>query len=101
MKKSSAAASFLARFQDILDDMDEFEMTDELEELNAQFEDAIFLLESIDEDDEDASEELEGALEEIGDILDGYRDLSEEMPDLKQKVLELEMAVKMAEMNLK
>ena len=101
MKKNGAAASFLARFQDILDDLGEFEMTDELEELNAQFEGAIFLLESIDEDDEDASEGIEGALEEIGDILDGYRELSEEMPELKQKVLELEMAVKMAEMNLK
>lgn len=100
MKKNSAAAGFLARFQDILDDLDEFDMNDELEELNAQLEDSIFLLESIDEDDEDAAEELAGALDEIRSLADEYRRLADETPELSQKVLELEMAVKMAEMNL-
>ena len=100
MKKNGAAAGFLSRFQDILNDFDEFDMTDELEEINAQLEDALFLMESISEDDEDAQEELEGAIEEIEDILEEYRGLSEEQPELAQKVLELEMAVKMARMNL-
>lgn len=98
--KKNAAASFLARFQDILDDLDEFEMTEELEELNAQLEDAIFLMESIDDGDEDASEELEGAIEEIEGLLEEYRELAEEIPELRQKVLELEMAAGMARMNL-
>lgn len=100
MKKNSALAGFCERFQSILEALDEYEMDETLEELNAQLEDAIFLMESIDTDDEDASEEMEGALEEIADILSEYRDLVEERPELSDKVNELAMAVQMAENNL-
>ena len=100
MKKNSPAAGFLARFQDILDALDEFADGEDLEELSAQLEDALFLMESIDDDDEDAREEMEGALEEIADIASQYRALCDATPGLEQKVLELEMAVKMAAMNL-
>jgi len=100
MKKNSALAGFLSRFQAILDGMDEFEMDDDLEEINAQFEDALFMMETIDEDDEDAAEEIADAMEDMDDLLAQYRELSEERPELGQKVLEMEMAVQMAKNNL-
>lgn len=100
MKKNSALAGFLKRFQAILEAMDEFEMDDELEEINAQFEDALFMMETIDEDDEDAAEEIADAMEDMEDILAQYRELCEERPELSQKVVELEMAVQMAKNNL-
>jgi len=101
MKKNSALAGFHSRFQAILEEMDEFDMDETLEELNAQMEDVLFLMESIDEDDEDAAEETEGALEEIDDLLEQYRELAHVRPELNQKVLELEMAAQMAAANLK
>ena len=100
MKKNSALAGFVKRFQEILDAMDEFEMDEALEELNAQFEDTLFWMENIDEEVEDAADEIEDALEEISDLLDGYRELAKDRNELSQKVTELEMAVKMAENNL-
>ena len=100
MKKNSALAGFVRRFQDILDAMDEFDEIEELEEINAEMEDTIFLMENIDEDDEDARDEIEGALEEIEDILDEYRDMKEECPAIGQKVIELEMTLQMAKNNL-
>ena len=100
MKKNSALAGFVRRFQDILDAMDEFGEAEEIEEINAELEDAIFLMENIDEDDGDAKEEIEGALEEIEDILAEYRDLKDEYPEIGQKVIELEMTFQMAKNNL-
>jgi len=100
MKKNSAAAALLDRLHNILDELDEISMGEETDELNAQLEDSLFLMESISEDDEDAQEETEGAIEELEDILEEYRALSEAAPELSQKVIELEMAVKMARMNL-
>lgn len=100
MKKNSALAGFVNRFQAILDELDGFEMDDELEEINAQFEDALFMMETIDEDDEDAAEEIADAMEDMDDLLAQYRELSEARSELGQKVLELEMAVQMAKNNL-
>ena len=100
MKKNSALAGFVRRFQDILDAMDEFDEIEDIEEINAELEDAIFLMENIDEDDEDAKEEIEGALEEIEDILTEYRDVQEVSPAIGQKVIELEMTLQMAKNNL-
>lgn len=100
MKKNSALAGFLKRFQDILNELDEFEMDEELEEINAQFEDALFMMETIDEEDEDAAGEIADAMEDMDDLLAQYRELSQQRPELGQKVLELEMAVQMAKNNL-
>ena len=69
-------------------------------ELNAQLEDVLFLMESVDPEDADAAEEIAGALEEIDDLLAAYRELAEELPELRQQALELEMARKMAGQNL-
>ena len=94
--KNNARTGFLERFQSILDALDEFEMDEELEELNAQLEDALFLMEW----SEDDVEELQGAIEEIDGLLAEYRALSERRPELRQKVLELEMAAGLAGRNL-
>ena len=95
-----ALAGFIDRFHAILDALDEIEMTDELEELNAEFEDALFMLESIDPEDDDAGEELEESCEELAALLEDYRDLAEDVPELLQKLVEFEMCLKMAESNL-
>lgn len=100
MKSKGALAGFLERFYGILDEMDQFEADEDLEELNAQFEDALFLLENVDEEGEDAREEIEGALEELGDILAEYRALAQERTELRQGTLELELALRMAGQNL-
>ena len=100
MKKNGALAGFVRRFQDILDAMDEFDEVEDIEDINAEFEDAIFLMENIDEDEEDAAEEIEGALEEMDDILDAYRVLKETAPEIAQKVIEFEMTLAMAKNNL-
>lgn len=100
MKKNSALAGFMGRFQAILEELDQFEMDEELEELNAEFEDSLFMMETIDEDEDDAAEEIADAMEDMDDLLAQYRELSTERPELGQKVLELEMAVQMAKNNL-
>lgn len=100
MKKNSALAGFISRFQAILEELDQFEMDEEMEEMNAEFEDALFMMETIDEDGEDAAEEIADAMEDMDDLLARYRALCGERPELGQKVLELEMAVQMAKNNL-
>ena len=100
MMSKVALNGFLERFHGILDALDALEADEELEELNAQLEDVLFLMESVDVEDADAAEEIEGALEEIDDLLAAYRELAEELPELRQQALELEMARRMAGQNL-
>ena len=100
MLSKAALSGFLERFHGILDELDTFEADEELEELNAQLEDVLFLMESVDPEDADAAEEIAGALEEIDDLLAAYRELAEELPELRQQALELEMARRMAGQNL-
>lgn len=98
MKNQNALAGFISRFQEILDALDAFEKNEELEELNAQLEDTIFLMESFDE--EDGEEEIQGAFEEMNDLVAEYRELAEEIPELDQYVTQLQMAAAMAQQNL-
>ena len=100
MMSKAALNGFLERFHGILDELDEIGADEELEELNAQLEDVLCLMESVDPEDADAAEEIAGALEEIDDLLAAYRELAEELPELRQQALELEMARKMAGQNL-
>ena len=95
-----AAAGFVSRFQAILDELDELEMNEALEELNAEFEDALFMLESIDYEDAEAAEEFADSMEALRALAEEYRELSAEKPELLQKVTELEMCLEMAENNL-
>ena len=97
MKNQQALAGFVARFQEILDALDEFEKNEELEELNAQLEDTIFLIESLDDEDE---EELQDIIDEMNDLVAEYRELAKDNQQLSQKILELQMAVQMATQNL-
>ena len=100
MMSKAALNGFLERFHEILDVLDEIEADEELDELNAQLEDVLFLMESVDVEDADAAEEIAGALEEIDDLLAAYRELADELPELRQQALELEMARRMAGQNL-
>lgn len=100
MKKNSALAAFHARFQQILDAFDEMEQDEDLEELNAEFEDTLFMLECIDEDDDSAEEEIADFLEDMEGLLEDYCQLAEERPELEEKLEELRMAVRMAQNNL-
>ena len=95
-----ALQGFVSRFQDILDELDALDMSEELEEANAEFEDALFMLESIDPEDEDAAEELEEAFEELEALLDDYRDLDGGNPGLCECLEKFAMCLKMAQNNL-
>ena len=98
--KDAAMKAFLQRFQAILDAMDEFEADEELEEINAQLEDTIFLIESIDETDEDAAEEIADAFDDLDDIAADYLDYAEDDPEILEKANELKMTIEMARRNL-
>lgn len=98
--KDAAMKAFLQRFQAILDAMDEFEADEELEEINAQFEDTLFLIESIDETDEDAADEIADAFDDLDDIAADYLDYAEENPEILEKANELKMTLEMARRNL-
>ena len=93
---------FEKRFREILASLDEFRDEDEeIEEMNAEFEDALFVIECIDVNDEEWQEEFTDALEEFKDLLESYRGLEEDIPELKEAADRLDMAIKMAEANLK
>lgn len=98
LPKNKLLDGFMKRFQEILDALDEMSDSEEMDELNAQFEDVLFLMESVDPEEADAREELEGALEEMEDLLEEYREL--ELGEIDQKITELEMALGMARNNL-
>lgn len=94
---------FEKRFREILDCADEIKEEhggEEFEELNADFEDALFVIECIDADDEDWREAFSDALEELKDLCDAYRKLSSEVPELAAEAERLDMAVQMAQANL-
>lgn len=93
---------FEKRFREILASLDEFRNeNDEIEEMNAEFEDALFVIECIDVNDEEWQEEFTDALDEFEDLLDGYRGMTDELPELSGIADRLDMAIKMAQANLK
>ena len=66
---------FEARFREILDSMDEAatgDIAEALEELNAEFEDALFMLEEIDLKGDDWREEFMDALDEFQALAEDY-----------------------------
>lgn len=98
---------FEKRFREILTRMDEIkeEADDDafeaLEEMNAEFEDALFIIECIDTDDEEWQEEFEDALAEFADLCDEYSDWIEDCPQLDAEVQRLQMVIQLAKQNLK
>lgn len=97
---------FEKRFREILAQLDEFrdlcddDQIEVIEEMNAEYEDALFVIECIDANDEEWAEEFNDALEEFEDLLEGYRKLSEELPEVKDAADRLDMAIRMADANL-
>ena len=66
---------------------------EDLEELNAEFEDALMLLEALDPRDEGYNEDLDGAMEALGALAGDYRTLAARLPELMEPALSLERAV--------
>lgn len=97
---------FEKRFREILAQLDELrdlcddDQIENIEEMNAEYEDALFVIECIDANDEDWAEEFADALEEFKDLLEGYQKLSEEIPEMKDAAGRLDMAIRMAQANL-
>ena len=86
-------AEFEKRFRALLEELDgvaEDTGDEDLEDMNAEFEDALFMLSEIDPKSEDAAEELADALEEFETLRDDYarrhdtRDIAERLGMLIQ-----------------
>lgn len=67
---------FIDELNSLLDELDEFSDNEDIEELNANLEDVLFMLSESD-DETDFEEELEDALEELTDIASGYKAIPE------------------------
>ncbi len=93
----SALKGFAERFRDILDELDDFADDDDMDELNAQLEDSIYLLECAQADDD---EDVADALDEIASLAEEYGAYIEDYPEMAQSVRALEMAVDMARKNI-
>ena len=93
---------FEKRFREILDALDEIkgELDDpeRMEEMNAEFEDALFVIESICVEDEDWCEAFADALEVFKDLCGGYRAMDD--PALAAVVDRLDAVIRLAEANL-
>ena len=66
--------ALLAELDDAADDADE-DAAEALEDLNAEFEDALIMLSQIRPEDGDAAEELEDTLEALRALAEDYRSL--------------------------
>jgi len=86
---------------DVLDRICEEKGLEELEELNANYEDALFVIECINENEEDWKEEFSDALDEFRDLCGEYERLASEEPALAAEAELLNHLILMAEANLK
>ena len=75
-------------------------LENELDELAADFEDALFVVECIGADDEDWQEQFTDALDEFSDVAAGSRGFAEEIPPLEGIAERMEALVQMARANL-
>lgn len=94
---------FEKRFRDLLDEMDEIRAdadSEELDELAADFEDALFVMECIGADDEDWQEQFTDALDEFSDVAAGSRGFAKEIPPLEGIAERMDSLVQMARANL-
>ncbi len=89
---ATALKGFIERFRDILGRLDDYADSEDMEELNAQLEDAIFLLECSDPEDK---EEVGDALEEIESLAGEYR-----CPEAKEQIRALETLAETARRNI-
>ena len=94
---------FEKRFRGLLDEMDELRSDaddEDLEELAADFEDALFVVECIGANDEDWREQFTDALDEFSDIAEGSRRLAREIPQMEGIAGRTEALIQMARANL-
>ncbi len=78
--------TYRARLEALLEALDALAQAcgdpDALDELNAEFEDALLLLSQLREDSDAFEDELADAREEFAALAEDYRALAEEIPDL-------------------
>ena len=95
---------FTARLRDILDSLDGLNEDgmggEDLEELNAEFEDALFMMDGIDPSDETWREELEDALEELDALNADYRRLEDADGALYPLCDQMDMAIQFIRGNM-
>ena len=94
---------FEKRFRGLLDEMDELRADaddEDLEELAADFEDALFVVECIGADDKDWREQFTDALDEFSDIAEGSRRLAGEIPRMEGIAGRMDALIQMARANL-
>ena len=95
---------FEKRFREILESLDEIrdnaegDGAESMDELNAGYEDALFVIECIGPDDEDRDEAFSDALDEFGDLIEEYETL--DVPGLDEIIGRLNMTVSLARNNL-
>ena len=86
----ASTKEFKKRYLELLEELDALgngdqltdDQADDLDDLNAEFEDAILLLDALDPESPDFQEELEDALDEFDALAGDYRDFSEALPEL-------------------
>lgn len=94
---------FEKRFRGLLDEMDELRADaddEDLDELAADFEDALFVVECIGADDEDWREQFTDGLDEFSDIAEGSRRLAREIPQMEGIAGRMDALIQMARANL-
>ena len=94
---------FEKRFRGLLDEMDELRADaddEDLEDLAADFEDALFVIECISANDEDWREQFTDALDEFSDIAEGSRRLAGEIPRMEGIAGRMDALIQMARANL-
>ena len=94
---------FEKRFHDLLDEIDDLRIEVEsgkLDELAADFEDALFVIECIGANDEDWREQFTDALDEFSDIAEGSRRLAREIPQMEGIAGRMDALIQMARANL-
>ena len=94
---------FEKRFHDLLDEIDDLRIEVEsgkLDELAADFEDALFVIECIGANDEDWREQFTDALDEFSDIAKDSRRLAGEIPQMEGITGRMDALIQMARANL-
>lgn len=64
---------FIARLEDILDELDDLELTEDQDELNANLEDVLFMMSEADPDNAEFADEMGDAADELSDLAAEYR----------------------------
>lgn len=86
MMEQTRLTGLIEGYNRILADFDACGAGEEAEELNAELEDVIFLLENIDPDDEDSGGELSDALEEMDDLAAAYDRLGQDVREVNERL---------------